>query len=138
MLRIIFQSTLISFQRKYIVSFFVSYRFRYGSLTPHRINSDYAILNLQFIKEFGNSRDFIRFLIDFLLAQDNPVFIRPGTDCVYGRFFIRFIKGASNSFAVYCDNFAADFLGYCLDPFKKTLLQMVCFDCRKNPPESIV
>ena len=118
---------LIFLYSQEIMGLFFDDLFCYRLLTSHCIHGNRAALDIQHIKQFGNSRNLIAFFVNFDLPQRNAAFALTGTHHVHIS-LIPALSCTSYSLTVNADNISRLQLDVVSDPFL-----VVCFqDCRIN------
>ena len=75
---------LIALEREQVVPALVADELGNGHLTPHRIDADQTVGDVEDSEEFGDGGDLIGFAIDLDLAEEQVLVDRPGIDEVDG------------------------------------------------------
>ena len=108
------------------------------AMDPHRLNGNDTPGDSQRRKQFGDRRDFIRFLIDFRLPQYHPVFSCPGTDHPNPGAFVLLILTAPQLFAIQRYQLSCCQFTDVLCPGNKLSLELLGIQPTKDPPEGVV
>ena len=137
-LHVLEQLALIALQTQHVVSMVVPNLLGDPLLTTHRINGDNTAIDTQQVEQFGNSRDFVGFGIDFALAQTYPIGGRPGIHQVNSPFANRFVLAAHHRFAINRDDLPLGDREHLVNPTPKTSLKGVGINHSKHISKRIM